>query len=392
MSTSGIDRRRALALAGAAWIGSRSVAGAQSRPPSVATRPDDTAAETPRLPPAVTTHHTLELPGRILHFEATAGAILLTDEKHAPSTELAFVAFQSEGARSPAPGDVRVQRRAGLLFGLAECRRGRTMAHCDRWRCHRAIGVARTDAECRDLARLHRSGVHRPGRHRVFARAREQSRCASQAVVGRGRHRLSRRGDPPLAGPVRPQCLAEIPAGRKLWRLPRGAAAGTRTHSQPGNRRLRPCDDIAGARPRRPQFRVRTVRLCDTPALDDSCRASRAGDGDARRPRGCRALRHDRLPARPDARRERCGGDRPAQRSRRRIHRSRSRAGATLSRTDREQGVPARTGSCAWPRRQQLRRHDHQGQSIPARDPQRLSGPGAGWAERSGEQCDGGGL
>src|SRR6478752_975053 len=88
MSTSGIDRRRALALAGAALIGSR----------SVAARPDDTAAETPRLPPAVTTHHTLELPGRILHFEATAGAILLTDEKHAPRAELAFVAFQSEGA------------------------------------------------------------------------------------------------------------------------------------------------------------------------------------------------------------------------------------------------------------------------------------------------------
>jgi carboxypeptidase C (cathepsin A) len=98
MSTSGIDRRRALALAGAALIGSRSVADAQSRAASVAARPDDTAAETPRLPPAVTTHHTLELPGRILHFEATAGAILLTDEKHAPRAELAFVAFQSEGA------------------------------------------------------------------------------------------------------------------------------------------------------------------------------------------------------------------------------------------------------------------------------------------------------
>ena len=302
MSTSGIDRRRALALAGLAWIGSRSVADAQSRTPSAATRSDDTAAEPPRLPPAATTRHTLELPGRTLHFEATAGAILLTDEKHAPRAELAFVAFQSEGAeKAQSPGDVRVQRRAWVRFRLAQCRRGRTMAHCARGRRDRSIGVARTDAECRDLARLHRSGVHRPGRHRLFARAREQSRCAAQALVGRGRHRISRRGDPPLAGPVRPQCLAEIPAGRKLWRLP-GAAAGPRTRRQPGNRRLRPGDDIAGARPRRPQFRVRTVRLCDAPALDDSRRACRAGDGDARRTGGCRTLRHDRVPARPDAR------------------------------------------------------------------------------------------
>ena len=54
--------------------------------------------ETQRLPPASTTHHTLELPGRTLHFEATAGAILLTDEKHVPRAELAFVAFQLEDA------------------------------------------------------------------------------------------------------------------------------------------------------------------------------------------------------------------------------------------------------------------------------------------------------
>ena len=98
MSTRGVDRRRVLALAGLTWIASRSVAGAQSRTPSAATRSDDTAAETPRLPPPATTRHALELPGRTLHFEATAGGILLTDEKHAPRAELAFVAFQLEGA------------------------------------------------------------------------------------------------------------------------------------------------------------------------------------------------------------------------------------------------------------------------------------------------------
>jgi carboxypeptidase C (cathepsin A) len=98
MSTNGVDRRRALALAGVAWIGSRSVATAQGPAASAGPRSDDAAGEPRRLPPAATTRHTLELPGRTLRFEATAGAILLTDEKHAPRAELAFIAFQLEGA------------------------------------------------------------------------------------------------------------------------------------------------------------------------------------------------------------------------------------------------------------------------------------------------------
>ena len=96
MTTSGIDRRRALSLAAIALIGSRAVADAQGQPP--AARPDDHAGETRRLPADVTTHHTLELPGRTLHFAATAGAMLLTDERQAPRAELAFVAFQLEDA------------------------------------------------------------------------------------------------------------------------------------------------------------------------------------------------------------------------------------------------------------------------------------------------------
>ena len=59
---------------------------------------DDIAGDTRQLPADVTTHHTLDLPGRTLHFEATAGAIRLTDAKHAPSADLAFIAFQLDGA------------------------------------------------------------------------------------------------------------------------------------------------------------------------------------------------------------------------------------------------------------------------------------------------------
>jgi carboxypeptidase C (cathepsin A) len=50
------------------------------------------------LPADVTTHHTLTLPDRALHFTATAGAIRLTDNKGAPRADIAFVAYQLEDA------------------------------------------------------------------------------------------------------------------------------------------------------------------------------------------------------------------------------------------------------------------------------------------------------
>jgi carboxypeptidase C (cathepsin A) len=101
MANSGIDRRRALSLAGIALIGSGTVADAQNPPPAAApthSGPDDATGEKRRLPATATTRHTLELPGRTLHFEGTAGAILLTDDKFAPQVELAFVAFQLDAA------------------------------------------------------------------------------------------------------------------------------------------------------------------------------------------------------------------------------------------------------------------------------------------------------
>ena len=61
-------------------------------------------APAPKAMPAdVTTHHTLvlpdgEQPGRTLHFSATAGAIRLTDDKAAPRADIAFIAYQLDGA------------------------------------------------------------------------------------------------------------------------------------------------------------------------------------------------------------------------------------------------------------------------------------------------------
>ncbi|MDQ2805277.1 MAG: peptidase S10, partial [Pseudomonadota bacterium] len=62
------------------------------------------ATELPPLPPEITTPHTLELPGRgvlpgrTLHFAATAGTLRLRDEGGAPEADIAFIALQLDGA------------------------------------------------------------------------------------------------------------------------------------------------------------------------------------------------------------------------------------------------------------------------------------------------------
>jgi len=56
------------------------------------------AEEAPKLPPEQTTHHVLELPGRTLKFAATAGAIRLNNGENVAQTDVAFVAYQLEGA------------------------------------------------------------------------------------------------------------------------------------------------------------------------------------------------------------------------------------------------------------------------------------------------------
>ena len=72
----------------------------QAQTPADTGKPaEHTAAPTPKaLPTDVTTHHTLELPGRTLKFRATAGAIRLNDDKGAPRADIAFIAYQLDDA------------------------------------------------------------------------------------------------------------------------------------------------------------------------------------------------------------------------------------------------------------------------------------------------------
>lgn len=56
------------------------------------------AAEQHRLPPDSTTRQTLALPGRNLDFKATAGSIRLFDDKGEPQADIAYIAYQLDGA------------------------------------------------------------------------------------------------------------------------------------------------------------------------------------------------------------------------------------------------------------------------------------------------------
>src|ERR1700694_483500 len=56
------------------------------------------AAEQHRLPPDSTTKHTLALPGRTLAFTATAGSIRLYNDKGEPQADIAYTAYQLDGA------------------------------------------------------------------------------------------------------------------------------------------------------------------------------------------------------------------------------------------------------------------------------------------------------
>jgi carboxypeptidase C (cathepsin A) len=56
------------------------------------------AAEKHRLPPDSTTRHSLALPGRALDFTATAGSIPLFNDKREPQADIAYTAYQLNGA------------------------------------------------------------------------------------------------------------------------------------------------------------------------------------------------------------------------------------------------------------------------------------------------------
>lgn len=66
-------------------------------------RPTPAIAETQRLPPAATSHQSLDLTGRTLHFTAIAGSQMLTDAQGAPQAEIATLSYLLDGADAARP-------------------------------------------------------------------------------------------------------------------------------------------------------------------------------------------------------------------------------------------------------------------------------------------------
>src|SRR5229473_1840569 len=74
-------------------VGGRAAAPSSSDGPS-----SPATAEQHRLPPDSTTKQTLALPSRTLNFTATAGSIRLFDDKGEPQADIAYTAYQLDGA------------------------------------------------------------------------------------------------------------------------------------------------------------------------------------------------------------------------------------------------------------------------------------------------------
>jgi carboxypeptidase C (cathepsin A) len=99
---------------------------APARPAAPAQPAASAAHLAPRpLPPASVTRHTLDLPGRTLHFTATAGSIRLSDANGAPEADIAFIAYTLDGAKpserpvsfvlNGGPGDASAWLQLGAL-------------------------------------------------------------------------------------------------------------------------------------------------------------------------------------------------------------------------------------------------------------------------------------
>jgi carboxypeptidase C (cathepsin A) len=104
-----MSRIFALMLAAAAGLAILCAVGASAEqaerpaPAAAAAKSAEPAhAETRRLPADATTNHTITVDGRTLSFHATAGAIRLSSEAGAPEADVAYVAYQLDGADSSA--------------------------------------------------------------------------------------------------------------------------------------------------------------------------------------------------------------------------------------------------------------------------------------------------
>ena len=182
--------------------------------------------------------------GRKIAYTATAGTLPLFDQNGEKTAAVFYTAYVAKDARHRAAArHLRLQRRAGRGLGLYQSRL--------RWSPHRPIRCGRprrrrgqTGRQSGFLARLHRSGDDRSDRHRLEPH-RQAGRC--QELLERPQRRqFLREGDRALCRQEQPRGFAEIPARRKLRRLPRRQGR-ERVAKRTGHRHRRHRHGVAAA-------------------------------------------------------------------------------------------------------------------------------------------------
>ncbi len=160
--------------------------------------------------------NSLELPGRTLAFRIAAETIPVRDGNGRIDAEAGIVAFLREGHDAARPVTFVIGGGPGTASAYLN------LGALGPWRIPFAVSGARhAFAQCRYLARFHRSCLRRSARHR--ARTTGGQRCESQGarMVGRWRRRVACRCDRGVAAQARSRGICRS----RWWRRAMAACA-----------------------------------------------------------------------------------------------------------------------------------------------------------------------
>ena len=133
----------------------------------------------------VVTHHHIRLGGEELKYTATAGLMPIKDSKGEAEARIFFMAYTRDDAGPvESAAAVQLQRRAGLVVGLAAHGDARAEARRHARRTHDPGAAIQAGGQRRDLARPRRPRLHRPGRHGVLARGEARAQCRFHSLRG----------------------------------------------------------------------------------------------------------------------------------------------------------------------------------------------------------------
>ena len=137
--------------------------------------------------PPVVTHHELRAGGRVLKYTATTGLMPLKERGGRPRGAHLLRRVHARPrrrARREAAAHVLVQRRPGLVVGLAAPRRPRAEAREDEGRRHDAGAPVRARGQRGDVAHGDGSRLHRPRRDGLQPRRQARARKEVLGVEG----------------------------------------------------------------------------------------------------------------------------------------------------------------------------------------------------------------